>query len=68
MWKECNNNGPEMLDHLKLLKKVIGNILKDTYDPKFRTLKKEKAPFRRTIFEHPSVMSFMKGIGFVPEN
>ena len=64
---ECNNNGPEALKIVQTLQKIIANIVKDSYDIKFRTLKKSNARIYEIIYCHPACMKFAKAIGFMPD-
>jgi hypothetical protein len=56
--------GSEILNILETIYKIIKNIVSDSYEYKYRVLKKSNARIREVILGNPPVLNFLKEIGF----
>lgn len=56
--------GSDLLKILETLYKIIKNIVTDSFELKYRVLKKSNQRIREVVLDNPPVLAFLKEIGF----
>ena len=52
---------------LEIVLRLIGNIAKDPYEMKYRSLKKTNKVISKNIMENPPCLIFLRAIGFTED-
>lgn len=60
-----NGNAEAVESILKIVLRLVGNVAKDSYEMKYRHLKKSNKLISTNIIENPPCLDFMKSIGFI---
>lgn len=60
-----NGNTEAVQPILKIVLRLVGNVARDSYEMKYRHLKKSNKLISTNIIENPPCLDFMKSVGFV---